>query len=365
MKRIVIAGAGKIGCLIGLHLAQAGDYQVTMLDRDFHEASSVRVREQKNITCVTIDIADVASVNALLAKTQATAIISCLPYFCNLQIVEYALENNLHYFDLTEDVAVANSIAVLAKNHQKVFMPRCGLAPGFIGLVANHLTKDYSEIKSVKMRVGALPINSNNALQYALTWSTDGLINEYANLCEVLRKGEITQVPSLEGLETIKIDGLTYEAFYTSGGIGNLAQLMQGKVRNMSYKTIRYPGHCEKMRFLMKDMQLQEDRTTLKQILERVIPATYQDVVIIYVAITGKQQDFLVESNYVNKIYPEKLYGFPWSAMQVTTASSMAAVVDIVLHDSQNYHGFSCQEKIPFETFITNRFGKIFQSESY
>lgn len=363
MKNIIIAGAGKIGCLIALHLAKTNEYHVTIMDKDFGRADSKRLQNEKNISCEQIDINKDKDVDSLIIKSKTIAIISCLPYFCNMKIVEYAIKHKLHYFDLTEDVEIANEIKKVSKGSEQVFMPRCGLAPGFIGLVANHLSQKFDKLRSVKLRVGALPINSNNALQYALTWSTDGLINEYANPSEIIRKGKEVSIPALEGLEAVKIDGVTYEAFHTSGGLGNLATILHDKVDNLSYKTIRYPGHCEKIKFLMNDLLLEQSRDTLKQILENAIPKTYQDVVIIYVSITGKQNDKLLENNYVNKMYPQSFYGYPWSAMQVTTASSVAAVVDIILEKQDKYHGYTCQENLDFQQFINNRFGQIFKKD--
>ena len=146
--------------------------------------------------------------------------------------------------------------------------------------------KKFSVLDTVKMRVGALPVNSNNALQYALTWSTDGLINEYGNLCVAIVEGDLMWVRPLEGLEAVALDGVQYEAFNTSGGLGSLAELYQGKVRTMNYRTLRYPGHCRKIRFLMNDLRLNEDRATLKTILERAILKFYHDIVLIYFSVS-------------------------------------------------------------------------------
>ncbi len=110
----------------------------------------------------------------------------------------------------------------------------------------------------------------------------------------------------LEGLEEIKIDGLTYEAFNTSGGIGSLAETYLGKVKNLSYKTIRYPGHCAKIRFLMNDLKLNHDRDTLKRIFEHAIPKTYQDVVLVYVSVTGTQDESIYRRKLCEKILSEK-----------------------------------------------------------
>lgn len=363
MQKIIIAGSGKIGTLIGLLLANTNDYQVLMLDKAFKKMHRTRLEKVKQLSCHEIDITDQKSFSAFLNKEKAHAIVSCLPYYCNLTLVEQALKHHLHYFDLTEDTAVAQKIQLLsAENPNIVLMPRCGLAPGFIGLIAKALSESFDELHEVKLRVGALPINSNNALQYALTWSTDGLINEYANDSEIVYAGETKWVPSLEGLETIKIDGITYEAFHTSGGLGNLADILRTKTKGLNYKTIRYPGHCEKMRFLMDGLHLRDHREILKNILEDAIPKTYQDVVIVYVSVTGMENGHFIEKNYLNKIYPKKLFQYDWSAMQFTTASSVAAVIDIICTDKNAPKGYLCQENLNIDTFLNNRFGIAYQS---
>ena len=164
----------------------------------------------------------------------------------------------------------------------------------------------------------------------------------------------------LEGLESIQIDGCEYEAFNTSGGLGSLGELYAGKVQSMNYKTMRYPGHCQKMRLLMNDLRLNEDRATLKRILENAIPKTYQDIVIVYVTVEGIKQGELTEKSYVKKIYPETICGLEWSAIQVSTASGVCAVVDLVLGQSNEYRGLVLQEKFKLVDVLKNRFGQYY-----
>src|SRR5207253_1557888 len=156
--------------------------------------------------------------------------------------------------------------------------------------------------------------------------------------------GEKTTLLPLEGYETIELDGLLYEAFNTSGGLGTLADTYAGKVRNMNYKTLRYPGHCEKIHLLMKDLKLNDDRQTLKRILENAIPKTLQDVVLIYAAVSGKRAGEFMEETYVKKIYPQTIAGKLWSAIQVTTAAGICSVADLVLQEPAKYKGFITQE---------------------
>ncbi len=220
----------------------------------------------------------------------------------------------------------------------------------------------FDVLDSCLLRVGALPQYVNNALHYALTWSTEGVINEYGNLCHALERGEFVDLQPLQGLESIQLDGLSYEAFNTSGGLGSLAQTYSGKINRLNYKTVRYPGHCEKMRVLMNDLKLNEDRDTLKKILENAIPKTYQDVVLIFVSVTGWKDGVLSEETYISKCYPRTIADLHWSAIQVTTASSVAAVVDCVLANPQRYQGLIKQEDFSLDDFLSNRFGQYYRS---
>jgi saccharopine dehydrogenase-like NADP-dependent oxidoreductase len=304
-----------------------------------------------------LDASQPEALDAQLKRHRVDAVISGLPFYCNIAVAEAARRAGIHYFDLTEDVEVTRAVRRIAEGAAQAFVPQCGLAPGFISIAANELIGHFDELRSVKLRVGALPQHPNNVLKYSLTWSTEGLINEYGNPCEVIVDGRRVEAAPLEGLEEIEIDGTAYEAFNTSGGLGSLGDTHGARCQSMDYKTMRYPGHCAQMRLLMNDLKLNRDRDTLKRILENAVPQTLQDVVVIYVAVTGTQDSELREENYVNKVYPQMIAGRLWSAIQVTTASSLCAVVDLVLGGGR-HHGFVRQEDFGLLTVLQNRFGK-------
>lgn len=361
MREILVLGAGKIGALISGLLAESGDYSVQLADAQPGAAAKVvTAHGLSNLQAFELDASDKDAVTAHVKKHKPMAVISGLPYFCNVLVAEVAREQGLHYFDLTEDVAVTDAVRKLAEGAEQVFAPQCGLAPGFISIAANELMQHFDKINSVKLRVGALPQHPNNVLKYSLTWSTDGIINEYGNLCQSIVDGKEVAVLPLEGLEEIEIDGTLYEAFNTSGGLGSLSETYDGSVKTMNYKTIRYPGHCEQMRLLMNGLQLNHDRGTLKRILENAVPQTLQDVVIVYAAVNGIQDGELREENYVNKVYPQVVAGRLWSAIQVTTAAGICSVVDLVLSDTSRFKGFVAQENFKLSDILDNRFGKYY-----
>lgn len=352
MKQILILGSGNIGGVLALMLAKK--YKVTLA------AIKHDVKLSSDIEMVVLDATSSSALQDLMNQKKIDAVISCLPHFITQQVAKTIIAAGIAYFDLTEDVVTTKKIASYAKNAKNIVVPQCGLAPGFISIITKNIMQHFDEIDSVKMRVGALPINVSNALQYALTWSTDGLINEYIQDSIVLRDYKKIVMPGLSGLETLKIDGLTYEAFHTSGGVGSLVDSFVGRVNNMDYKTIRYPGHCEKMQFLLKQLQLENHPDWLKQILENAIPRTSQDMVLVYVSVIGKQNGLLIDRHYVKKFYSSTINSYEVNAIQRCTSASAAAVLDLLIN-SEVKSGIIRQEEIDFNAFINNQYGALFE----
>jgi saccharopine dehydrogenase-like NADP-dependent oxidoreductase len=359
MHTVLVLGAGKIGALISGLLAHTGEYRVRLADVDEDAAQAVvRAHALPNIEPLRLDARVASALREELHAQLPQALVSSLPYYCNPLVAAGAREAKVHYFDLTEDVEVTRRVSALAGDAECALVPQCGLAPGFISIAGGELIRHFDTLRNVRLRVGALPQHPHNVLKYSLTWSTEGLINEYGNACEAIADGRLTEVRPLEGLEEIEIDGTLYEAFNTSGGLGTLAQTCGSQCESMDYKTIRYPGHCAEMRLLMNDLKLNQDRATLKRILENAVPQTLQDVVIVYAAVTGLQQRELHEESYVSKIYPQVIAGRLWSAIQVSTAAGICAVLDLVLAHPERYRGLITQESFRLPEILANRFGQ-------
>ncbi|MBX3470827.1 MAG: saccharopine dehydrogenase NADP-binding domain-containing protein [Planctomycetes bacterium] len=357
MRTVAVLGAGKIGRMLAHMLGHSGDYQVRVADVSL-EAARRAVRDVPNTQPFQVDFDDERTLEPVLSG--AAAVLSCCPFECNPFIAEQAVKYDLHYLDLTEDIETTRSVLRNVERSSKAFIPQCGLAPGFITITGVHLMKPMEEVESLKLRVGALPRYPSNMLKYNLTWSTEGLINEYGNPCEVLRDGEPAWVQPLEGLEELMIDGARYEAFNTSGGLGSLCQSLQGKVKNLNYRSIRYPGHNLLIRFLYNELKMNQDRDTLRTIFERSLPATFQDVVVIYVSAIGKQQGQYVERTYARTVTHQTIAGSNWSAIQITTAAGIAGVLDLLFEGHLPQRGFVRQEDVDYQRFIQNRFGKYY-----
>jgi saccharopine dehydrogenase-like NADP-dependent oxidoreductase len=199
-----------------------------------------------------------------------------------------------------------------------------------------------------------------NALKYNLTWSTDGLINEYCNPCESIRDGRRGEVPALEEVEAFSLDGTEYEAFNTSGGLGTLCDTLEGKVENLNYKTVRYPGHRDIVKMLVRDLRLGMRREIMKDVLETAIPITYQDVVLIFVTVSGWMEGRLTQESYAKKIYSQTVGDRLMSAIQVTTATGICAMCDLLVQGKLPQKGFVRQEEAKLSDFLSNRFGRYY-----
>ncbi|MCY7314265.1 MAG: saccharopine dehydrogenase family protein [Rubrivivax sp.] len=289
------------------------------------------------------------------------AVINALPYHLATLAATAAREAGTHYFDLTEDVAATRAIKQMAEGAPTAFMPQCGLAPGFIGIVAQHLCRGFDTLVDVKMRVGALPAFPTNSLKYNLTWSVDGLINEYCHPCEAIRGGRSIEVLPLEGLEHFSLDGTEYEAFNTSGGLGTLCETLAGRVQTLDYKSVRYPGHCDLMKMLLEELQLNQDIETLKAIMRKSIPSTMQDVVLVFVTASGMRDGLLVQEVFARKIFADRDGAEPLSAIQITTAAGVCAAVDLFREGALPQSGFVRQEQVELPAFLANRFGRAYQ----
>jgi saccharopine dehydrogenase-like NADP-dependent oxidoreductase len=358
MYRILLLGAGKIGSAIAQFLSNSADYDVLVADAD--EASLKRVEASADVTTIRLSASDPSSVKEALHGRQA--VVSALSFALNPGVAQAALDAGASYFDLTEDretTAAIRRVAEFAKPGQ-IFMPQCGLAPGFVSIAAHHLAQQFDQLDEVRMRVGALPQFPTNEMKYNLTWSTDGLINEYGNPCEAVHERRLIEVLPLEGLEHFSLDGVDYEAFNTSGGVGTLAETLAGSVRSLNYKTIRYRGHRDLIAFLMNELRLNDRRAILKDILENAVPVTIQDVVLIFCTVTGWKDGRLIQSTDARKIYHGVCFGEQWSAIQITTAGSLCAVLDLFFNGKLPNRGFVRQEQVKFDEFLANRFGKCY-----
>jgi saccharopine dehydrogenase-like NADP-dependent oxidoreductase len=355
MTSLIILGAGKIGETIAHLLRRTGDYELAVADQD---ATRLATISALGIKTIQAEFGDTDRLRALIRGN--AMVVSALPFYLTPSVAETAVAAGAHYFDLTEDVESTRRVKALADGCDTVLMPQCGLAPGFISVLAHAMTRKFETLRDVHMRVGALPVYPTNALKYNLTWSTDGLINEYCNPCEAIIDGNRMETLALEEMEAFSLDGIAYEAFNTSGGLGTLCDTLHGRVENLNYKTVRYPGHRDLVKMLIRDLRLGQRREILKDVLEASVPMTRQDVVLVFVTVSGMQEGRLTQESFAKKVYSNALDGRLYSAIQITTAAGVCAMVDLVREGALPGRGFVRQEDADLHRFLANRFGAYY-----
>ena len=354
MRNVLVIGAGRVGRTI-VHMLEADEgYRVTIADADPARAGTV-AGELEGVSAFGGSVTTEDQLAAALGDQHV--VISAAPFSANPQIAKCAAAGGVHYFDLTEDVEVTRQVKAIAEKTPGVaFVPQCGVAPGFISLAGVHIVEQFDEIDTLTLRVGALPDQPNNRLKYNLTWSTAGLVNEYLHPCESLRRGEVTMVPPLEGKEEVIIDGVTYEAFTTSGGVGTLCHTYAGRIHRLDYKTIRYPGHLELIRFLMDDLRFREHPEELEAIFHRSIPATADDFVIVSVRGLGKVDGRYEERTYWRKVEGRRIGKHFFTGIELSTAAGVCGAVHAVL-GAGDREGLVPVEEISYEQFMDSPFG--------
>ncbi|MEO1260637.1 MAG: saccharopine dehydrogenase C-terminal domain-containing protein [Bacteroidota bacterium] len=354
MKKILVLGLGKVGSLVGVLLNHKFD--VTGADKE-----KPHYDFELPFPVLEVDVTSDHFLQEILP--QYDTVVSALPYFLNKKIAQASHDVGQHYFDLTEDLETTNFIRDLGKTSKGVMAPQCGLAPGLIGIVGADLTKEFTKLRDIELRVGALPRYPNGLLAYSFTWSPAGVINEYICDAEAIANGKRKMVPSLQGFEYINIEGQEFEAFTTSGGLGTMCETYEGKVDTLNYKTIRYPGHGKLMRFLIYELIMKNDTQQLEEILKNAKPPVKEDVVYVYAVVEGWQEKKVFRNEYFRAFYPIEIDGKQWRAISWTTAASLAAVVEMVANGSLPNKGFIKQEEIPFNKFLETDNGAYFREE--
>lgn len=351
IKRPLVLGLGSVGSLVAALLAETG-MQVTGMDRE--RASHI----PDTINFIAGDVTQPETLASALAGKDA--VIACLPYHLILPVADAAHKAGLHYFDPTEDVASTEATRKLAHTAQGVMISQNGLAPGFIAILGAHLARqfDTGTLRHIKMRVGALPQHPIGQLGYAGNWSLEGLVHEYIAPCDVIVHGQRQKVPALDDLEILRINGVEYEAFTTSGGLGTMTETYEGKVDALNYKSIRYPGHLAGMKLLIEELRFRDHPDALVKCLANALPPDEQDRVLIHVSVQGKIAGKLQTKEVVADYKPIAIGARYHTAIAWTTAASIVAVVELVSAGMLPQQGFVKQEEMPLDAFLQTTTGR-------
>ena len=358
---IGIVGAGNIGTAIYELLVSGTDYEVSVADISDRPWNI----PEERFFLINQDWDDSNQFNEFVSGK--TLIVNALPFHQNINLYTSCCENDVPYFDLSEDDGLDNHIKTLENIKIPFTMPHCGLAPGMSTAIAWSLLRKIDKPQTLKIRVGALSENASNKLRYYTSWSGDGLVNEYLGDCEVVQRGTVKKVPALSGYEKLTIDGREYECFNTSGGIGTLAKSIQGAYDPHTmddpstiwadYKTIRRIGHHDYVDFLFNDLEL--DQSSLTDIFNACIPKTRKDCVIIFVNASslGKED----EHTYYKVFKPRNIHGRHMTAIEYTTAAGIVTMVELYLTKKIPQEGYVRQEQVNLKDAYSTTYGYLYR----
>lgn len=367
MNNVIVLGAGQIGqAVFSVICKQArapktspqtladtlGSPSYYAGDRTF-VGTLVQLWDARSLPNVsqTIDFASssIDTIAVSLAAAGATHIINALPFTFNSKIAQAAFDAGCNYIDFTEDDAMAAAVqAIYSKNPGLTCAVKCGLAPGFINYLGHDLVDKIDHPEKLMICVGALPRNvsfadGEEALNYNLSWSIDGLVNEYLQPCNVRMGGVEQQVPALTGLENVLIDGVKYEAAFTSGGVGSLVKEL-ANVDNVYYKTLRYPGHYKYVQDAVNRHAGKFEE--IKQEFTKVFPFNKDDMIVVYAECMGRMSDGSLRKETFSAIYKS---ANDLSAIQSTTSGGGVAILELMLKNKIS--GIVNHADVPFGLF--------------
>ena len=370
---VFVAGAGGIGSAVGLLMRHFWSREVNLILGDINltaaEKAVAWVQEGGEATGFIRAAHMVEGWPSALSEAQL--LLDCLPGRFAPQMAKYAFDYGLHYVNLTEYVAETKQIVELAKGAKTGFALQSGLAPGFVNVLGHRLFNDFCRDHGVQsadrleMRVGALTKNAVEPHFYGFTWSPIGVATEYIKDAEVVRDHQMIKRPSLSERRSLLIDGRPYEEDLTSGGAADIPEVFAKQIRNIDYKTLRYPGHYAWVdRILAAVPEGENSIAYLEQEMLRQVPSMEDDEVIVYCAVEGADSEGrLRRVDAAIRVLPMTIGKVQLRAIQSTTAAGMAEAARILIET--NHQGVLFQSQIDADSFLSGPFvGPVYYGQS-
>lgn len=369
MNKVVIVGAGGIGKATALIIMNDAQFDADIYLGDISERAL-----SHSLEWIAKGEVDMSRIHTFLMPEEginpdmttifqnAAIVLDCLPGSQAPRIAAYAKEYRLHYVNLTEYVKETEQIIALSKDAETGFLLQTGLAPGYINILGHYLFQKFCDkfgvekAKLLSMKVGALTHHALPPHFYGFTWSPIGVATEYVKDAIVLRDGKIEKIAALSGIKSNMIDGVWYESNYTSGGAADLPSALQGKVENLHYKTLRYPGHYQWVKDILNSAPYSVDRIEyLNDFMLKNIPSYEDDVVIIFAEVQGNdKRGHLQAMNKSLRVEPTFIGKQKLKAIQSTTASAMVESAWFMLQN--NPRGTYLQSQVNTHEYLSGRF---------
>lgn len=348
--RVTIFGAGNLGAALAAHLTRGpGGFAVEILDPSEQALDKLRDLD------LPIALRLLPREDSLVSELKRRdVVVAAAPEWALPAIARAAASAGTHYLDFSPPRAATTEIlAPLAR--ERVVLNGCGVSPGLVGNVARSLLARCAPVGDLSIRVGSVPRYPTNRLGYGQIWDIDGLIDEYTQPCEALRDGEVASLAPLENLEHVAIDGVTYEAFTTSRGLAEIDMFRAAGLRNVTFKTLRYPGHLDHMKFLLDDLGLRFRRDMLRSLLLNGLPIIDDDVLILLLTARGDRGARKVETSASYCFRRDATLG-PFNTINSVAAGYAAALLARLRDGAMGASGLDAHRNIAVDELLRDRY---------
>lgn len=363
--KVIVLGAGMMGRAIAYDLCKHSNFDsIAIADKDKKTISSAE-KFLKDIDFLKLDIEKTNDVKKHFKEYDVA--ISAVPYKFNYTLAKTAIDTKTHFLDLggnNDVVEKERSLHKEAKTNNITIIPDCGLAPGLVSVITRDIFDQMDSVEYVKLRVGGLPQNPVPPLNYQIVFSPYGLINEYVEDAMILDRGKIINKKSMTELETIDFPKPfgRMEAFLTSGGCSTLPYTYKNTIKYLDYKTIRYPGHCEKFKTILdlgfaeeKKVNLGDQKVAPRDLfvtlLTRYLPTSGKDVVLLRALGKGKKDGKKIHLDYMMIDYCDNKNNI--TAMMRTTGYPTSIIAQMIERNIIKERGvFCCEEIVPCKPFF-------------
>lgn len=242
--KIIVLGAGLVGRPMALDLAKSQNFQVTITD--YSPAALKKFAGESNIATIRQDLSDPQRVKSLVQDYDL--VINAVPGFMGYQTFKSVIEAGKNIVDIAFFPEDPFQLKSLAAEKNVIAIMDCGVAPGMSNILVAHAARQLDKAEEAIIYVGGLPQVRQWPYEYKAVFSPIDVIEEYTRPARLVENGKVVVKPALTELELLDFDDIgTLEAF-NSDGLRSLADTM--KIPAMKEKTLRYPGHVERMRML-------------------------------------------------------------------------------------------------------------------
>jgi len=353
--KILIVGTGNIGSIIARDLAEnMTSAEIVIADKSQRRAEQVAVTiGRKDVSGISLDVFDHKGL--IYTLKQFDLVVGALPGEIGYKLLEACVEAKVNMVDVSFMPENPLALCKAAAKAGATIIPDCGVAPGLSHMLVQRGVSKLDEVENAQIMVGGLPEKPIPPLGYTITWSVEGLIDEYLRKARIIKDGKVTEVDALDQVEEVEFPGVgKLEAFY-SDGLRTLLQTIKG-VKNMAEKTLRYPGHVEKIR-LLRDLGLLDEspievagasvpprEVTIRLLEKKLKKPDVPDILAMLVQIAGTKDGKRIMYSYQILDHYDKKSKV--TAMARTTAYTASCVAQLLAKKAIRMKGMIPPEKL-------------------